>query len=44
MQLPKNWISYLVFQIQNVKNVVFQNFWLEIPNILTEIRGFRSKY
>ena len=28
-----------VYQIQGVKNLVFQSFWFEIPSILIEIQG-----
>ena len=33
-------LEYVVFQIQGVKNLVFQNFWFKIPSILIEIQGF----
>ena len=34
----------LVFLIQGVKNLVFQNFWFEIPNISIEAQCFWLKY
>ena len=36
--------KYQVFQIQGVKNLVFQDFLFEIPSISIEILGFPSKY
>ena len=32
--------KYLVFQIEGVKNPVFQHFWFEISSISIEIQGF----
>ena len=46
-KFSKYWVicsKYLVFQIQDVGNLVSQYIWLEIPSILIEIQGSRSKY
>ena len=33
-------MKYVVFQLQDAKNLVFQNFWFKIPSILIEIPVF----
>ena len=36
--------KYQAFQIQGVKNLVFRNFWFDVPSISIKIQGFWLKY